>query len=111
MGFNTSCVILNDGLSSIENDPEVGKKIARGVSQLSYGKPVTVSAGNHVNPIYLVETHHADSLVPVLVGGNYGVALPTSLPWATKEESQAEELMRALARELGFVVSRKPSRR
>jgi hypothetical protein len=111
MGFNTSAVILNDALSNIEHDKDIGKKIADGVSKLIYGKPVDVSAGNHCNAIYLIESHHADFAVPVIVGGNYGFPLSTSISWQVKPEDADMAMLRALAQKLGYTVSRKPSRR
>ena len=110
MGWNTSAVILNDTLSNIEADKDLGKKIADGILQLSYGKPVDVAAGNHCNAIYLVEQHHADGLVPVLVGGNYGVPLSPMLHWSTKEEELEMQLLLRLAEKCGYTLRRKPRR-
>lgn len=79
MGWNTTVVVLNDALSSIENDPEFGAKLARAVrAAIERSKcPIDVSAGNHCNAALVVETHHADQEVTVLVGRNFGRVLPS----------------------------------
>ena len=112
MGFNTSAVILNDALSNIAEDTTIGRKIASGVNKLSLGDGgVDVSAGGHCNAIRLVETHHADGLVPILVGCNSGRALDLAVHWTTKDEELEERLLRRLAEKLGYTVHRKPKRK
>lgn len=74
MGYNTTVVILNDALGEIATDPEFGKRLADAIAQARRGKPVVVGAHGerdiHCNAALVVETHHADDEVTVIVGGN-----------------------------------------
>lgn len=77
MGYNTTVVVLNDALGFIENDPEFGKRLARAIMEVQRGKPIDVSAhskggGVHCNAAAVIESHHADHDVCVIVGQNYG---------------------------------------
>jgi hypothetical protein len=73
MGFNTTVVVLNDALHQIENDPEFGRNLARAIMRVSgRGGKMDVPAGNHCNAAEVIESHHADWMVYVRVGGNTG---------------------------------------
>lgn len=76
MGFNTTVVVLNDALSEIRDDPEFGRRLADAVLKVQRGEPVDVSAHGkrsiHCNAAVVIESHHADQMVMVRVGGNYG---------------------------------------
>jgi len=110
MGFNTSAVIINDSLNSMAEDKELGKRLADGVLALSLGKPVDVRAGNHVNAIYLVESHHADHMVPILVGGNYGVEVTGALVRRDDKDMEMDLLLR-LAHKKGYTLRKKPEKK
>ena len=60
MGYNTSMIIMNDGLHYIEEDPDFGRKLASAVSQLSLNMHpswgIDVSAGPHVNAATVIES-------------------------------------------------------
>jgi hypothetical protein len=74
MGFNATVVVLVDQLSSIESDPEFGKKLASAVRhKLSYGQ-----RQDHpyvTGQTQVIEAHHADHQMVVAVGGNTGQVL------------------------------------
>lgn len=76
MGWNTTVVVMNDALNSIEKDPDFGRKLALACLRAIDGKPHDVSAGGHVNAATVIETHHADTLVTVEVGHNFGRVVP-----------------------------------
>lgn len=58
MGYNTTILILNDGLEDIRKDPV---RAVEGIhSMIAQGKEGSVGAGNHANPIYVMQTQHAD---------------------------------------------------
>lgn len=76
MGFNTTVVILNDALGSIESDTEFGQRIAGAIRRLSVADgPIEVPAGGHCNAAVVVETHHASSPALVCVSHNWGTVV------------------------------------
>lgn len=102
MGYNTTVVVLNDALDQIENDSDFGKNLAAAVRKVIHGKPVDVSAGNHANAACVIETHHADIIVPVLVGGNYGETLGIYIFY--KDDAEVF-LMKELAKKHGYKIT------
>lgn len=111
MGYNTTIVLLNDALSSIEGDLNLGKKLRDATLKMSLAgqKPVDVSAGNHCNALLVVETHHADQMVPILVGGNYAhVVDKTYVKW--NNDKMEEDLLRQLADKHGYTLRKKSKR-
>lgn len=109
MGFNTTLVLMNDALYNIKNDPEFGVRLADAVNE-NYGERgyKDVAAQGFVNAVTVIETHHADRLMPVLVGGNHGFVVGASLPWNTKAEEMDFSLLKVLAERLGYRISKKP---
>jgi len=85
MGWNTTVVVMNDALSYIENDPEFGKKLTAAIRRL--GVPdgarsrdvfAQIPGGRvHVNAATVIETHNANEVVTVDVGGNTAVVVTT----------------------------------
>jgi isoleucyl-tRNA synthetase len=58
MGLNTTILILNDGLNTIQNNPkEFTDKLCDAISS---GKEQSISIGNYGNPVYIMPTAHAD---------------------------------------------------
>lgn len=111
MGFNTSVLILNDALHSLDDDLEFGPRLKRAIQEV-WGRTASIDVriGNHVNACQVIETHHADHYVPVLIGGNCGIPiLGTYLSWATKEPEL--KLLEELARKLGYDLHKKPRKR
>jgi hypothetical protein len=74
VGYNTTVIVMNDFLDDIAKDPEFGKKLAEAIEQHDKYRGGSgqsdVSAGGCVNAASVVETHHADFIVTVEVGGN-----------------------------------------
>jgi hypothetical protein len=109
MGWNTTVVLLNDALHHIKQDKGFGEKLADGVSRLFVGtKHVDVSAGGFISAASIIETHHADGIVPVLVGNNQGLKLDVVLH---AEKDHELELLRVLAEKHGFLLRRKATKR
>jgi hypothetical protein len=109
MGFNATVVVLLDALHEIDKDPEFGHKLASAISKKSIRKGIIdVSALNHVNAASVIETHHADRLVPVLVGGNIGAVVEgVSISYRDGDtELRDIVLLRALAAKLGYRISK-----
>lgn len=110
MGYNSTLVVLNDGLDFIKDDKDIGAKIRSAVLKLSVSNgPVDIDAGSHVNAMTAIESHHADGLVPVLVGGNYGQVVKNV--WIPYISDHAEMyLLKELAHKLGYNVSKSQRR-
>lgn len=109
MGFNTTVVVLNDGLAEIESDPDFGKRLADAIRSIHMmpGR-VDVRAGCHVNAASVIETHHADETTLVAVGGNFASVLG-SVYGAGRHHEEADRirLLKMLAEELGYKVEKK----
>lgn len=71
MGFNTTVVVLNDGLGAILKNPE---QFARNLAEVIINGqfPAWVFCKGGGNVAQVVESHHADHRVIVEVGGNCG---------------------------------------
>jgi hypothetical protein len=107
MGFNTTVVVMNDALHQIAEDKDFGKKLYDAVLEVNRGKSVDVSAGCHVNAATVIETHHADGMHAVLVGGNYGQDIGYVGGYAldTTNLEHKKALLRSIAERLGLSVS------
>lgn len=97
MGLNTTILVLNDALDQIENDPEFGRRLAKAIRERSLlaraSKLPTksyVRAGNHVNAVTVVDTHHADDTALIAVGGNHATVLFTARGY-TRHHEKAEQ--------------------
>jgi hypothetical protein len=107
MGYNTTVVVLNDALHEIRSDKEFGAKLYDAALTVNRGKPVDVSAGCRCNAATVIESHHADGMHAVLIGGNYG----EDLGWVggysldTDNEDHRVTLLRSLADRLGFTIA------
>lgn len=110
MGYNTTVVVMNDCLDAIGKDPDFGKKLARACLQIwdkeLHPNGVDVSALGCVNAATVIESHHANNVVPVLVGGNYGTALDV-----VQFNHGQTELLNALATKLGYRLVKKSNRK
>lgn len=110
MGYNTTVVILNDGLHDIRSDPKLGENIYDAVSIVDMQKGgVTVPAGSHCNPIHIVESHHADGVSLVAVGGNTAQVISPYISPSRKMfgENFSVEVLKELASQLGYRVVKK----
>ena len=108
MGYNTTVVVMNDALHDIENDPNFGKNLSAAISRMSLPdvRFVDVPAGYHCNAATVIETHHADGMALIAVGQNFGEHLGLFYPYG--EGDLNVRLLKALADELGYRVSKKP---
>lgn len=107
MGYNTTIVLLNDSLGDLARDQEFGAKLAEAVSHLAIERPIDVCVGCCANGALVLETHHADQLLPVMVGGNGArVITDTYVRWNSDDPEM--DLLRALAKKHGFTLRKKP---
>lgn len=106
MGLNTTVVILNDALHAIGEDREFGKNLSEVIMGFSIGRPHHINyvpALNHANAAHVIETHHADSLHLIGIGGNIGYDYGRMGSYRAKEE----EMFHSWAEKLGYVVYKK----
>lgn len=105
MGLNTSVIILNDSLGSIERDMMFGPKLSQAVKAIEGDKPIEVWANNSLAG-YVIETHHSSIVVPVFVGGNIGVPV-RGITLTGHPQGYEETLLRQLAHKHGFRLVRR----
>jgi hypothetical protein len=107
MGFNTTVVVMNDALEYIRNDPEFGSKLADAALRIwGSDQPEDVSAGCFINAATVIESHHADGMIPVLVGGNHGTVVKGCCV-GFRSEAYEMDLLKALANKLGYRLTKK----
>ncbi len=110
MGFNTTVLIYNDMLGSIEIDPLFGRNLAAAIRERATARPGRMwSVGGSVAEV--VETHHADDTALVAVGGNYATVL--GMAGGGREHHTPDGqlmVLRAVARQMGYdLVPRAPA--
>lgn len=108
MGYNTTVVVMVDALDQIEADPKFGKNLVAAIMSTVNEKPgdrlADVRAGNHINAATVIESHHADQLVPVLVGGNTGRVMSDAwIGYASGDEAA----LRNIAERMGYRLVKK----
>lgn len=114
MGYNSTVVVMNDALHAIAEDKEFGKKLSDAVLRVSghgsrplqFRSDADVSAMSHVNAATVIETHHADGMNLIAVGGNAGYDFGHMGGYRAVEE----ELLRNWAHKLGYDLRKKPQR-
>jgi len=101
MGFNSTMVIMNDALGQIKADKDFGEKVYDAVLKcVDEYEPVDISSGNHCNAATVIDSHHADHYVAMIVGGNYAQVLS---PYAghynldIKNKEDVKTLLRKIA--------------
>jgi len=110
MGFNATVVVMVDALHDIKDDPKFGANLAAAIMRLSvvpYGTHIDVAAGNHGNAATVIESHHADGVSVVLVGGNSGfdVGHVGGYRRLSMDKEDRRMILRAFADQLGFDVA------
>jgi hypothetical protein len=111
MGFNATVVVCLDQLDSIERDPQFGKNLGLAILRCNSMPDHCGIYGPHGTMV--VEAHHADHLVPVLVGGNTGVVIPAyvGINPNEKEHETNVRMLKEMARILGFRISKIPEKK
>ena len=107
MGYNSTLIILNDSLHEIESDKDFGKKVHDAVLEVNRGKPVTIRSGSHVNAATVVESHHADFMRILAVGGNSA----SDLGYGGSYRATPEEILKHLAEQLGYRLVKMPTKK
>lgn len=109
MGYNTTIVVYNDALNAIKEDKSFGESLYNAAIMVESRGPQDIPSGNHANAARVIETHHADRLVAVVVGGNDGEPLGHAGPWPLMrdEEGNKERMLKNLADEMGYRLVKK----
>jgi len=104
MGFNSTVVIMNDVLGQIDTDEKFGHNLVSAImAQSAYNRQVDVRTGSHINAATVVEQHHADRIVLVSVGYNYGNVFASVLRRLDHHTDEAKEIMlRDIAYQMGY---------
>lgn len=108
MGFNSTVVVLNDALHEIRNDPEFGKNLYDAVMGLSLRpdqRSRDIPAGYHVNAASAIETHHADQMHAILVGGNCGTDMGYAGGYRVKWPDDARSILNNVGSQHGCHVA------
>ena len=112
MGFNTTVLILNDGLHYIEKDlANWWSSISRLASGLGVrDKPVDVGAGGFANASSVLAVEHADTKCVIATGGNHGTVLAKihGLDYSHHDREHIIKLLGAVADDYGYRLIKKP---
>jgi len=117
MGHQATLIFNLDNTHTLRDDPDLGKKLSDAIGKLSLPKEyrgmdgtVPVHSGG-ATVAYAIESHHCDYDV-LLLAGNLGARIVSPALIDTNEGGTEEEnVLRALADQLGFYVARKPKRK
>jgi hypothetical protein len=104
MGYNTTVIVNNDALNEIRDDKNFGEKVynaALGIT--NERKPIGVDSGCHCSAATVIETHHADRIKLIAVGGNYA----TDLGDVGNYSATPEAMLKSFAESLGYRVVKK----
>lgn len=112
MGWNTGVIILNDAIGNIEDHPKEfvdGLRRAMGDFLSHGGKPVDIAVGGHVNAASVFHQSHADNTGVFAIGGNHATRLLETYNGGRHHtDADKLELLKRLAEEMGYNISRKP---
>lgn len=109
MGFRTVLMLSNDYAQDWQNDPELGKKIARAMNYAHGGEPRDADIGNYGR---VIECVHADAQ-SLLVLSEYRSCQPLAMThWQQAEapDAVAIKLLQHAADKLGFRLVAKAQR-
>lgn len=101
MGLNTAVVVLNDHLHEIERDPKFGQKVADAIRDADNPR-----RHHRQNSFAVLSSAHADGAQIVVVGGNL-----ISRIGMGHYRDDPKELLRKLARDLGYRIVKLPEPR
>lgn len=100
-GFNTTLVVMNDRLQDIANDPEFGKALATAIAEFGNSTVRPYPTGHGV---YIIE-QHGHELASVLIATDNKAEC---LMFLDDPKDAKQQIMRALAKELGYRIVKLP---
>lgn len=106
MGHNATMVINMDLVDQIKNDPKFGEKVYNAALQVVRGEPVSID-----NVAAMIDCHHADWYQVMIVGNNAAIVPKSGTNWrrGDTDDDVKFRVLKELAEELGYRVSKKPS--
>ena len=116
MGYRTVVMLNNDQTDQWSNDPDLGKKILRGIhhagkplqeGELSYQRPDNLDYGK------VVECTHADHQTLAVLDMYTGFTPVGHSYWRPNDTEEAAKLrlLQDMADAMGYRLSKKPARR
>lgn len=108
MGFNSTIVILNDGLHDIAKDKDFGKKVSDAIRDHysdRKGRHILYSGNGNVGEV--VGQEHADYTQLIAVGGNCGSHLLTTMGYRHNDIAVQIRILEDLADKLGYKIIKK----
>ncbi len=119
MGYNSTILILNDGVSEIQRDPErFVKEMVDGIGRCGHGVTPHGVAGRVDGQVNfdpgqstVISVAHTDSVTILAVGGNHATVLGRIHNGGHHHtKNDQESLLRRLADQYGFRLVRKASK-
>jgi dissimilatory sulfite reductase (desulfoviridin) alpha/beta subunit len=115
MGLNTTVIVHNDSLHIIaQSGEEFSRNLVKAILEKSIqDAPVNVPCLSHCNAAEVIESHHADMQIAIIVGGNTGQVLGYAGHWSlnlSKPEDRIK-VLRNLADGEGYVLRKKPTKK
>ena len=109
MGFNSTVLILNDQLGSIERDPErFVKEMVNAIQRSSMREQEDFGPGQST----VMSCVHADAVTVLAVGGNCATVLGSVYNGGIHHTEEAQvEILRVLADKYGFRLVKKPQKK
>ena len=109
MGYNTTMMIMNDGIGAIDRDlPNWWERVKNAIFTQNYDEQQPAS--NHCNVSQVICCQHADLTQIVTVGGNYGDLLGLVLGWKHHTKDDQLKIVKDLAEQMGYRLVKKPKR-
>ena len=111
MGFNTTVIVLNDALDHIAEDPKFGERLADAVKAkagITRTQRIDVPAGNHGNAASVLDMTHSSGYSVMIIGGNTGKQLGHVSHCRPFDDDGHIEVLRQLADQYGYRLSKKP---
>lgn len=117
MGHQATVIFDLDHAHTLRDDPELGKKLSDAIGKLALpkeyrGRDGSVSVNSQGATVaYAIESHHC-SYDRLVLTGNLGARVVSSAIFLENGGMDLEEqVLRALAEEMGYYVAKKPKRK
>lgn len=109
MGFQTTMVIQNDALHTIDEDPVGWWAVARQNIMSHFGAiPARFGFKSHANGFTVASMHHADVTTVLVVGQNDAQVLGQFYEQEFHTEEGRLELLKKLAKDMGYSLKKLP---